>query len=56
MTRAKYILLSAACAVPVAAATPALALTPQPLPPGYHSSAHGQPAGFNCANGNHIRR
>jgi hypothetical protein len=35
MTRAKYLLLTAALAV--AFATPALALNPQPLPPGFKS-------------------
>ena len=34
MTRIKILLLAATCAVTVAAASPALALNPQPLPPG----------------------
>ena len=37
MTHAKYLLLSATCALAVAFGTPAFALNPQPLPPGYQS-------------------
>jgi hypothetical protein len=38
MTRAKYLLLTTACALAVAFGTPALALNPQPLPPGFKSA------------------
>ncbi|HEX4042111.1 MAG TPA: hypothetical protein VHY10_10450 [Xanthobacteraceae bacterium] len=51
MTRSKIALLSAAFAVAVASATPALALNPQPLPPG-----HSAPTHIACANGSHARR
>jgi hypothetical protein len=35
MTRAKYFLLPAICALAFTAGTPAMALNPQPLPPGF---------------------
>jgi hypothetical protein len=51
MTRAKILLIAASCAVTVATASPALALNPQPLPPGRTASTH-----FFCANGNYTHR
>jgi len=36
MSRAKYLLLSAISALAFVAGTPAMALNPQPLPPGIH--------------------
>jgi hypothetical protein len=42
MTRAKVLLISATCAFAVAAGTPALALNPQPLPPGLKSQYKSQ--------------
>jgi hypothetical protein len=62
MTSAKYILLPAICALAVAVATPALALNPQPLPPGYQShagatfAATGHTTTFNCVAGGHRGR
>jgi hypothetical protein len=35
MSRAKFVLLPALCALAIAVGTPALALNPQPLPPGF---------------------
>jgi hypothetical protein len=40
MTRAKLLLLT--CALTVAIGTPAFALNPQPLPPGYKSHVNTQ--------------
>jgi len=56
MTRKKLILVAGTCAVAVAIGSPAYALNPQPLPPGYQSHPTGHPATVLCANGNHIRR
>jgi len=56
MTRKKLILVAGTCAVAVAIGSPAYALNPQPLPPGYQSHPAGHPATVFCANGNHIRR
>ena len=56
MTR-NYLLLSV-CAVAIATATPALALNPQPLPPGFKSQVKvntGHTATAFC-NGSHFRR
>ena len=39
MTRKKLILVAGTCAVAVAIGSPAYALNPQPLPPGYQSHA-----------------
>jgi hypothetical protein len=62
MTRTKYMkyfLLPAA----LAASTPAFALNPQPLPPGYYQSyaggkfaATGRTTTFNCVAGGHRTR
>ena len=52
MTRTKLALLSAAFAVAIASATPALALNPQPLPPGRTAA----PSHIACANGGHFHR
>jgi hypothetical protein len=41
MIRAKLLLITAACAFAVATGTPAFALNPQPLPPGYKSHING---------------
>jgi hypothetical protein len=35
MSRAKFVLLPAFCALAIAVGTPAMALNPQPLPPGF---------------------
>jgi hypothetical protein len=51
MTRAKILLIAASCAVTIATASPALALNPQPLPPGRTASTH-----VFCANGNYTHR
>jgi len=51
MTRAKILLLAASCAVTIATAGPALALNPQPLPPGRTAPTH-----IFCATGNHMHR
>jgi len=62
MTRKKLILVAGTCAVAVAIGSPAYALNPQPLPPGYQSHtgtkfvATGRTTTVFCANGNHIRR
>ena len=56
MTRKKLILIAGTCAVAVAIGSPAYALNPQPLPPGYQSHTTGHTATVFCANGNHIRR
>jgi hypothetical protein len=52
MTRAKILLIAASCAVTIATASPALALNPQPLPPGRTAA----PTHVFCANGNHMHR
>jgi hypothetical protein len=52
MTRIKILLLAGTCAVTVAATSPALALNPQPLPPGRTAT----PTHVYCANGNHFQR
>ena len=52
MTRAKFLLLSACCALAIATASPALALNPHPLPPGRTAA----PTHVFCANGNHMHR
>jgi hypothetical protein len=52
MTRTKMLLLAASCAVTLSIASPALALNPQPLPPGRTAA----PTHVFCANGEHIRR
>ena len=52
MTRAKCALLPAICAVAFAVATPALALNPQPLPPGAHRGASKlSPSAFTIKQG-----
>jgi hypothetical protein len=66
MTRTKYMkyfLLPAACTLAAAASTPALALNPQPLPPGYYQSyagakfaATGRTTTFYGAGGGHRTR
>ena len=56
MTRKKLILVAGTCAVAVAIGSPAYALNPQPLPPGYQSHTHWTHRTVFCANGNHIRR
>jgi hypothetical protein len=35
MSRAKFVLLPALCVLAIAVGTPAMALNPQPLPPGF---------------------
>ncbi len=55
MTRKKLILVSG-CMLAVAIGSPAYALNPQPLPPGYQGHTTGHTASVFCANGNHIRR
>jgi hypothetical protein len=49
MARTKIILLAAVGALTITAASPALALNPQPLPPGR------APTPVFCANGHHIQ-
>jgi hypothetical protein len=51
MTRAKILLIAASCAVTLATASPALALNPQPLPPGRTASTH-----VFCVSGTHMHR
>jgi hypothetical protein len=56
MTRAKYLLLTAACALTVAFGSPAFALNPQPLPPGIaaHINIHANVHTQACVTGQHI--
>ena len=42
MTRVNYLLMTAACIFAVAFGTPALALNPQPLPPGFKAYVSGK--------------
>ena len=46
MTRAKHVLLPAICALAFTVGTPAMALNPQPLPPGYALNPQPLPPGF----------
>jgi len=46
MTRTKCLLATAVCALAVAFGTPALALNPQPLPPGFRLNPQPLPPGF----------
>jgi hypothetical protein len=47
MTRVLKLLLAAAAAATLALATPAMALNPQPLPPGFKSPySHNGPSAF----------
>jgi hypothetical protein len=48
MTRVNYLLLSAACALAVTFGTPALALNPQPLPPGFRLNPQPLPPGLKA--------
>jgi hypothetical protein len=48
MTRAKYVLLPTICALAFTVGTPAMALNPQPLPPGFKAPTSFQ-AGKNSA-------
>jgi hypothetical protein len=50
MTRKKLILVTG-CALAVAIGSPAYALNPQPLPPGYAAHTH-----VFCVSGNHAHR
>jgi hypothetical protein len=56
MTRAKILLLTAACALTVAFGTPAFALNPQPLPPGIVTHINIHPVSQACVNGKHFGR
>jgi hypothetical protein len=51
MSRAKYILLPAVCALAFAVGTPALALNPQPLPPGFKQPTTFQTGKYFAAKG-----
>jgi hypothetical protein len=59
MSRTKLLLIAASCATAIATATPALALNPQPLPPGraaYQAVAAGHQGTVFCASGTHHGR
>ena len=49
MTRINYLLLAAGCALAVSFGTPALALNPQPLPPGFRLNPQPLPPGFKAS-------
>jgi hypothetical protein len=58
MTRARWLLLPMACALAFTFGTPAMALNPQPLPPGF-KQPNSSPAGrFHtlCCDGRHLQR
>ena len=48
MTRINYLLLATGCALAVSFGTPALALNPQPLPPGFRLNPQPLPPGFKA--------
>jgi hypothetical protein len=50
MTRASYLLLSAVCALAFTLGTPAMALNPQPLPPGLKHQPTFQAGRFSAIN------
>ena len=54
MLRAKLILIPAICAVAFTFGTPAMALNPQPLPPGFKQPAPVHASHFHCASGQHF--
>ena len=56
MLRAKLMLIPAICAVAFTFGTPAMALNPQPLPPGFKqpTSIHASRFQVFAANGQHI--
>jgi hypothetical protein len=56
MLRAKLMLIPAICAVAFALATPAMALNPQPLPPGFKhpTTFHASRVQVYAATGQHI--
>jgi hypothetical protein len=48
VTRINYLLLTIGCALAVGFGTPALALNPQPLPPGFRLNPQPLPPGFKA--------
>lgn len=57
MSRTKWLFVPAICALAVAAGTPALALNPQPLPPGLKQSTFSRGSNhvqIYCASGQHF--
>jgi hypothetical protein len=56
MSRTKWILIPTICALAVTLGTPALALNPQPLPPGFKqpTTFHGNHVQTFCASGQHF--
>jgi hypothetical protein len=56
MSRTKLLLVPAICALAVTFGGPALALNPQPLPPGFKAppTFHGARTQIFCASGQHI--